>query len=129
MFSAASLLRFIAVGAVLYPLIATAQQPSSQPLSGLPPGPFASWPEESRGPAIGNLYRTCIVATAMGFDSSAAPKDLAVELMQAEAFACVLKRMPSDWPDRSKVRAEALKHYEAAKALDKTITPFDLPEE
>jgi hypothetical protein len=64
----------------------------------------------------------------MGFDSSTAPKDLAVELMQVQTFACVLKRMPLDWPDRSKVRAEALKHYEAAKALDKTVAPIDLPD-
>jgi len=63
----------------------------------------------------------------MGASSYSGPKDLGVELVLVETFICILEQMPTDWPDRSQAREQALKHFEAARSLDSSIPLRDIP--
>lgn len=103
----------------------TPKAPASSSL--IPPGPFSSWSAEAREHVPGKVRGACVIAAGMGSASFDGPKDLKIELMMAQTYTCLLRQMPSDWPDRADARARALKHYENARALDRSLAIPDLP--
>jgi hypothetical protein len=69
----------------------------------MPPGPFASWPEESRGPALQTVRFECRFGAGMGFAGPQAPKmsrEAFGNVLSAIASRCVADAMPDDWPER-----------------------------
>src|SRR5690348_7964838 len=112
---------------VAVPGILNAQQQMLEPLNTLvrpiPPGPYASWPQEDREPVVRWLFRTCMTDTASsfgrGYQGPAGEHQVEAyrEYWQAQIFACAVRKMPSDWPLLAAARTEATTHYESAKRL------------
>jgi hypothetical protein len=78
--------------------------------------PIATWPLETRGPAMKAL-RACAFAAGMMTSGGSDDKSTDARLHEtlAFAFACVNKEMPEEWPGRSVT--EALKNSEYREAV------------
>jgi hypothetical protein len=121
--AAGSLSICLATAAVFCPTISHAQPLPSPSGPGLvPPGPYSSWSAEARERVPGQAHLACVLAATMGFAAYTGPKDLGIELTLAQTMVCLLKTMPTDWPDRATTREQALKHSEAARALDSLVS-------
>ncbi len=83
----------------------------------MPPGPFASWPEESREPALQGLRSRCLFVSGMTFDNFKGPKDALGPAALALVSGCVANAMPSDWPERAAEFKRARLYAEKAKSL------------
>ena len=107
------------------PWCAQAQQPSppQPPLlrpdhTPLPPGPFASWPEDAREPALRGVRSRCGFVIGMAFANYQGPKEAIRPIITAVMSACTAKVMPDDWPGRAAELQQSANAYEAAKRLD-----------
>jgi hypothetical protein len=102
-------------------------RPLNNPLVAMPPGPFGSWPEETRAPALRTLRFRCILLTTMAFAGPNVPK-LSPEAMRNVAAAvvsgCVANAMPGDWPQRAAVLQQERSYIE--KVGDVLPPSFDL---
>jgi hypothetical protein len=111
------------------PTISDAQPLPSPSGPGLvPPGPYSSWSAEARERVPGQAHLACVLAATMGIAAHKGPKDLGIELTLAQTMVCLLKAMPTDWPDRATTREQALKHYEAARAIDSSLSIPVIPD-
>jgi hypothetical protein len=94
----------------------------------LPPGPFSSWPVESRNPAIRALQSRCVVLIGMAFDDYQGSKEAGTKEAQALLVACISKGMPDDWPMQKEIEEKSAAFYEAAKRLDpNALDPSKFP--
>jgi hypothetical protein len=106
---------------------ATATEPSTKPPAfslqmPLPKGPFATWPEASKEPAIRALAFRCMMVGTMALGSYSGPKDAAVNYAKAFMMSCVLGQMPADWHDRAKVGELEKSYFATAHEQDPTLT-------
>lgn len=113
--------------AVFYPISLMAQPSPNAQHRIAPAGLYSSWSAEDRERVPGNVRFACAFGAMMGLGSYSGPKDLGVELTLVQTFICILEQMPVDWPDRSQAREQALKHFEAARHLDGSISIPDIP--
>src|SRR5665213_1860435 len=67
----------------------------------LPPGPFASWPEDARGPALRGVRSRCGFMVGMAFANYQGPKEAITPIITAVLSACIAKVMPDDWPGKA----------------------------
>lgn len=70
----------------------------------MPPGPYASWPAESRGPALLTLRFKCTFLAGMAFAGPQLPNISPAEryaVLAAVVSSCVANAMPDDWPQRA----------------------------
>lgn len=117
----------LAAVVVTFPNLAKAQQappPNTLMQSAnipLPSGPFASWPPESREPAIRGLRARCMFIGGMAFANYHGPREADGQDIAAFISACVAKQMPDDWPEKAAERERAAASYEAAKQLDPNV--------
>jgi hypothetical protein len=119
-------LRYLTVAlAAALPWFAQAQPQSTpsppqllHPDAPLPLGPFASWPEDTREPALRAVRDRCIFMTGMAFDNYRGPKEAIGQIAMAVVSACIVKLMPDDWPGKEDERRKSVDAYEAAKRLD-----------
>jgi hypothetical protein len=113
---------------------ATAQETAQQRLQraiGLPvpSGPYASWPKQDRDQIVRTLFQRCASDNASSFGRGyQGPDDAYQQSWQAETFACVVRKIPSDWPLLAQARRAAQTHYEAARAIDPKVPSLDLPD-
>ncbi|MGB8840739.1 MAG: hypothetical protein WCC64_06685 [Aliidongia sp.] len=115
---------YILIGLLMSPY-AAAQQGQSDARhilqTPLPTGPYASWPEESKMPALAALRFRCTMMSVMALGASHSPKEAAQEQGKGIADNCVTHQMPSDWPNLAETRETARHHFEAAHQLDGNI--------
>jgi hypothetical protein len=86
----------------------------------LPPGPYASWPEESRVPALLTLRFQCAFIAGMGFAGPQVPHLSPAETrdaIHAVVSTCVVNAMPDDWPQRAAELEQARSYLEKTKGL------------
>lgn len=115
----------LAAAAATLPWGAQAQQPPpptpqlfAAMKTPLPPGPFASWPENARKPALMGVISRCTFMTGMAFGDYQGPKEAFKSVATAVASACIAKVMPDDWPGKAAELQQSSNAYEAAKRLD-----------
>jgi hypothetical protein len=116
----------VVAAVAVFPWQAQAQQqspPQPAPLlhpnnTALPPGPFASWPEDAREPALSGVRSRCGFMTAMAFANYQGPKEAISPIITAVLSACIAKVMPDDWPGKAAEIQQSADAYEAAKRLD-----------
>jgi hypothetical protein len=87
----------------------------------MPAGPFSSWPEETKKPAVASLEFRCGMVGIMALGNYQGPKEAAKEMVQALAIACTDRQMPADWPGHADMRAALQQHYSAAHGLDPNL--------
>ena len=92
----------------------------------LPPGPYASWPEQRQDMAVRGLRSRCMLVAGMAFGDYQGPRRAMTDGVAAITSACVVKQMPNDWPGRSAEQAREATHYRAAKAIDPQFPDPDL---
>jgi hypothetical protein len=84
----------------------------------MPPGPFASWPANIRGPALQSVRFTCLFLTVMASAGPNMPK-LSRQAMNdaaaAVASGCVANAMPDDWPERAAELERERSHQEKVR--------------
>ena len=84
----------------------------------VPSGPFASWPEDVREPAMRGVRSRCMVVGGMAFANYSGPKEALMPSITAFLSACVAKQMPDDWPGKAAEHQRSVDAYEAARRLD-----------
>jgi hypothetical protein len=95
----------------------------------LPPGPYATWPAEDRDAAVRSLFSRCAMDNVSSFGRGyQGPADATRESWTAQTYACVVRKMPADWPLAARARAEAVAHYEAARNIDPKVPPLNFPD-
>jgi hypothetical protein len=80
-----------------------ANPPPRNPRVPMPSGPFASWPLETRGPALQTVRFACLFVAGMSFAGPSVPKmshEAMADVLGAIVSGCVADAMPEDWPER-----------------------------
>jgi hypothetical protein len=86
----------------------------------MPPGPYASWPAESRAPALATLRFQCAFVAGMAFagpQTPHLPPEQFRDVMHAVVSTCVVNAMPDDWPQRAAELEQARSYLEKTKGL------------
>ena len=115
-----SLLAVVALLAAAPPVAAAPlpDEPPSKWFVTPPPGPFASWPDEARGPAFKGTVARCVASEGKRFADFAGSPVLKREELMGSVAACVAGDMPEDWPGRKSMRENAKTHFDAAHRID-----------
>jgi hypothetical protein len=89
-----------------------------------PPGPFASWSEDFRKTAEKRIVAECAVSTSIGLRGLQGDQRARTEATQALSLACVVNKMPADWPFQHEFRKRAELHAQEAHRID---PGFEMP--
>jgi hypothetical protein len=84
----------------------------------MPPGPYASWPADIRGPALQTVRFQCLFITGMSLAGPNVPKlspEARRDVLAAVFSGCIANAMPDDWPDRAVTLEQERSHLEKAK--------------
>jgi tetratricopeptide (TPR) repeat protein len=98
----------------------------ASPLVPMPEGPFASWPPESREPALQTLRARCTFMSAMALAGAGQlSRDAFTDVAVALVSGCVANAMPEDWPQRPAELERAKSYEEKAKPFMPTSFNFE----
>ena len=87
--------------------------PINKPNVPMPPGPYASWPADIRGPAVLTVRFRCMFVTGMALSGPTVPKvsqQAMRDVLAAVWSSCVASAMPDDWPEREAELEKAKSH-------------------
>jgi hypothetical protein len=86
----------------------------------MPPGPYASWPADIRGPALQTVRLRCLFVTGMAFAGPNVPKlsrEVMGDVLAAVVSGCVASAMPDDWPERNAELERERSHREKVRDI------------
>ena len=84
----------------------------------MPDGPFSSWPENGRAAAVRGVFESCIFVSDMLLANYHGPQVALRPGIEALVRACMVQKMPIDWPDSSDSQKREAQEYSIAKSAD-----------
>jgi hypothetical protein len=96
-------------------------------VSGVPAGTFSSWSKDAQELIPRTTMVVCMQAAAPIFKDYKGPSYVKLPALEYYAATCAVRLLPSDYPDRERLKSLALEQYAIAVRTDATLPAPDLP--